>query len=68
MSGVAAAALFDLGLNADQAEMLYLFLRLPGAAVHSLEQKAQGWRRYPFFHDAIVLTNDPGAKDIKQGQ
>lgn len=59
-AGVAAAACFDLGLSADQAEMLYLLLRLPGAAVHALEQEQLGWRKFPFFRDAIVLTDDPG--------
>lgn len=59
-AGVAAAACFDLGLNPDQAEMLYLLLRLPGAAVHALEQGQLGWRKFPFFRDAIVLTDDPG--------
>lgn len=60
MSGVAATVLHELDLNADQAEMLYLLLRLPGAAVHSLEQENFGWRRYPFFGDGLKLTNDPG--------
>lgn len=55
MSGVASAVLFDLGLNAQQAEMMYLLLRLPGAAVHALEQREMGWRRYPFFGDGLVL-------------
>ncbi len=49
MSGVAAAALVDLGFDEGQAEMLYLLLRLPGAAAHALEQEQQGWRGYPFF-------------------
>ena len=40
--------------------MLYLMLRLPGAAVHALEQEKLGWRRYPFFNDGLKLTNDPG--------
>lgn len=62
MSGVAAAALFDLGLDSDQAEMLYLLLRLPGAAVHALEQKEYGWRRFPFFADGLQLVDDPGPK------
>lgn len=60
MSGVAAAAFMDLGLNPQQAEMLHLFLRLPGAAVHALEQQEFGWRRFPFFANAIHLANDPG--------
>jgi citrate synthase len=60
MTGVAAAAFHDLGFNPDQGEMLYLILRLPGAAVHALEQKEFGFKRYPFFHDAVHLANDPG--------
>lgn len=60
MSGVAAAALAQLGFNADQAEMLYLILRLPGAAVHGLEQREYGWRRYPFFHNGLVV---PGPEE-----
>lgn len=60
MSGVAAAAFMDLGMNPQQAEMLYLLLRLPGAAAHSLEQQEYGWRRFPFFTNAIHLTDDPG--------
>ena len=55
MSGVAAAALAELDFNPDQAEMLYLMLRLPGAAVHGLEQREYGWRRYPFFHSGLVV-------------
>jgi citrate synthase len=55
-SGVAAAALFDLGFSPEQAEMLYLLLRLPGAAVHSLEQEKLGWRKYPFFADGFKLN------------
>ena len=60
MSGVAATVLHELELSPDQAEMLFLLLRLPGAAVHSLEQEKLGWRRYPFFGDGLKLTNDPG--------
>lgn len=60
MSGVAAAALAQIGFNADQAEMLYLMLRLPGAAVHGLEQREYGWRRYPFFHNGLVV---PGSEE-----
>lgn len=64
MSGVAAAALMDLGLAPDQGEMLYLLLRLPGAAVHALEQKEYGWRRFPFYTHALELENDPGKKSL----
>lgn len=60
--GVAAAAFIDLGLSPSQGEMLYLVLRLPGAAVHSLEQQKNGWRRYPFFADGLDLLDDPGPK------
>ncbi len=61
MTGIAAASFMDLGFSIDQAEMLFLLLRLPGAAVHALEQREFGWRRYPFFTNALHLTNDPGA-------
>lgn len=53
MSGVAAAACRDLGLRAESGEMLYLLLRLPGAAAHALEQKQVGFKRFPFFHGAV---------------
>ncbi|PCI65379.1 MAG: citryl-CoA lyase [Piscirickettsiaceae bacterium] len=65
MTGVIAAAFTDLALSDEQAEMLFLLLRLPGAAVHSLEQKKLGWRKYPFFGDGLTLTNDPGPKQPK---
>jgi len=58
MSGVAAAALLDLGFTPAQGEMLHLLLRLPGAAVHALEQKDYGHKNFPFFR--IELENDPG--------
>ncbi|MFZ5524162.1 MAG: citryl-CoA lyase [Pseudomonadota bacterium] len=58
MSGVAAAALRDLGCTPAQGEMLHLLLRLPGAAVHALEQKGYGHKNFPFFR--IDLENDPG--------
>lgn len=57
LTGVAAAALADLGLTPEQGEMLYLLLRLPGAAVHALEQRALGPKRFPFFE--LDLLNDP---------
>ena len=49
MGGVAAAALQDLEFNPAQGEMLFLLLRLPGAAAHALEQGAMGFRKFPFF-------------------
>ncbi|KAA3611723.1 MAG: citryl-CoA lyase [Planctomycetota bacterium] len=66
ISGVAAAAFYDLGFNQDQAELAYLLLRLPGAAVHALEQRRDGWRKYPYFHDKLELTDDPGKSAEKQ--
>tara|TARA_R110002074_G_scaffold228259_2_gene399893 strand:+ start:87045 stop:87878 length:834 start_codon:yes stop_codon:yes gene_type:complete len=66
MTGVIAAAFTDLELTDEQAEMLFLLLRLPGAAVHSLEQKKLGWRKYPFFGDGLTLTNDPGPVSVKE--
>ncbi len=56
LSGVAAAACRDLALGAEQGEMLYLLLRLPGAAAHALEQKGYGFKRFPFFHGAVKYT------------
>ena len=58
MVGIAAAALHDLGCTPAQGEMLHLLLRLPGAAVHALEQKEYGHKNFPFFR--IELENDPG--------
>jgi citrate synthase len=48
MPGVAAAALSDLGFAPEQGEMLYLLLRLPGAAAHALEQRPLGYKKFPF--------------------
>jgi citrate synthase len=58
MTGVAAAALTDLGFDPASGEMLTLMLRLPGAAAHALEQQRQGFRQFPFF--SLDLQNDPG--------
>ena len=57
MSGVAAAALSDLGFSPDQGEMLHLLLRLPGAAAHALEQRGASYKDFPFF--ALELQDDP---------
>jgi citrate synthase len=58
-SGVAAAALHALGFTPAQGEMLFLLLRLPGAAAHALEQE-MNWAQFPFFGDGLTLTDDPG--------
>ncbi|MBY0237965.1 MAG: citryl-CoA lyase [Burkholderiaceae bacterium] len=49
VSGVAACVLFDLGFTPEEGEMLFLLLRLPGAAAHALEQKAGGFKQFPFY-------------------
>lgn len=67
LSGVAAAALVDLGLDPEQGEMLYLLLRLPGAAVHGLEQREYGWRRYPFHHQGLEILTDT-SRNADEGQ
>ena len=57
MTGVAAAALSDLGFDPEAGEMLFLLLRLPGAAAHALEQRAHSYRDFPF--GAVELQDDP---------
>lgn len=61
ISGVAAAAFSDLGFLPEEGEMLYLMLRLPGAAAHALEQGRYGFKRFPFF--PVELEDDPAAKE-----
>lgn len=56
LSGIAAAALADLGFSPEQSEMLYLLLRLPGAAAHALEQQSLGYKKFPF--GVVELEND----------
>jgi citrate synthase len=58
LTGVAAAAFTDLGFTPEQGEMLFLLLRLPGAAAHALEQRGFKYKQFPFF--ALELENDPG--------
>ncbi len=57
ISGVAAAAFADIGFQPDEGEMLYLLLRLPGAAAHALEQKHYGHKQFPFY--PVELEDDP---------
>ncbi|MFL1465710.1 citryl-CoA lyase [Marinobacter sp. HN1S83] len=68
ISAVAAAAFVDLGLDQDQGSMLYLILRLPGAAVHALEQRKMGWKKFPFYSSAIELEDDPGPYKKREGE
>ncbi|MET0595337.1 MAG: citryl-CoA lyase [Polyangiaceae bacterium] len=57
LTGVAAAALADLGFSPEGGEMLFLLLRLPGAAAHALEQAGFGHKRFPWFE--IDLEANP---------
>ncbi|HZX31710.1 MAG TPA: hypothetical protein VFF03_10185 [Rhodocyclaceae bacterium] len=59
IAGVAAAAFCDLGFTPAEGEMLYLLLRLPGAAAHALEQEAGGFKQFPFY--SVELTDDPAS-------
>ena len=61
MTGVAAAALADLGFEAADGEMLFLLLRLPGAAAHALEQKGFGHKRFPWYE--VDLEVGPTKKE-----
>ena len=66
LSGIAAAAFYDLGFDEKAAAYLYLIFRLPGAAVHAIEQEGMGWKKFPFFAENIVLKNDPGSMGIPE--
>ncbi|MEJ2442992.1 MAG: citrate/2-methylcitrate synthase [Exilibacterium sp.] len=61
LAGVAACALAELELEPETGEMLYLLLRLPGAAAHALEQRKYGWKQYPFFNGGLELQKTPDA-------
>lgn len=55
LTSVISAAFSDVGFSAEESEMLYLFLRLPGAAVHALEQNRLGYKKYPFFLGRLAV-------------
>jgi len=55
MTGVVSSVMHDIGFTPEQSEMLYLILMLPGAAVHALEQKELGYKKYPFFLDKMTV-------------
>jgi citrate synthase len=61
--GVAAATLADLGFTPKEGEMLYLLLRLPGAAAHALEQERLGYKKFPFY--PVELEDDPKRKEVR---
>ena len=69
MTGLTACAFVQLGFEPSQGEMLFLLLRLPGAAAHALEQEGYGWRRYPFFSGLLQLAPeaDPAVHDDRAG-
>jgi citrate synthase len=60
MTGAAAAAFMDLGFAPEAGEMLYLLMRLPGAAAHALEQGGYGHKRFPFYR--MELQDGPETK------
>lgn len=65
LTGVAAAAFADLGFAPEQAEMLHLMLRLPGAAVHALEQCEFGHKKFPFYQLEFETNRTDQDQEIK---
>lgn len=61
ITAIAAAAFADLGFTPAEGEMLYLLLRLPGAAAHALEQEGYGYKRFPFY--PVELEDDPATRE-----
>lgn len=57
--GAAASALCEIGFTAREGEMLFLIIRLPGAAAHALEQSGSGHKRFPFHR--MRLEDGPKA-------
>jgi citrate synthase len=51
-----------LGFSPNEGEMLYLLLRLPGAAAHALEQDGYGYKQFPFY--PVELEDDPADKEL----
>lgn len=66
LTAVAAAAFHDLGLSPHEAVMLFHIFRLPGAAVHAIEQRKLGWKKFPFYGDSIELSDDPGSMGLPE--
>lgn len=60
LSGVAAAALAELNFTPEQGELVYLLLRLPGAAAHAMEQRASGHKKFPF---GTMIVEEDGIKE-----
>jgi citrate synthase len=62
LTGVAAAALADLGFSPEAGEMLILLLRLPGAAAHALEQAGFGHKRFPWYEIDLEASAESPAR------
>lgn len=58
LCAVTAAALTDLGLDPEQSEALYLWMRLPGAMAHGIEQRNRGWKDYPYYPDGVKTRDN----------
>ena len=58
VTGIISAAFHDIGFSSEESEMLYLLLRLPGAAAHCLEQKKLGYKKYPFFLGRLSVKKE----------
>ncbi|MFV0664887.1 hypothetical protein [Denitromonas sp.] len=58
LTGVAAAALTDLGMDLDQGEALFLLLRLPGTLAHAVEQSGKRHKQFPFFALNDITRSD----------
>jgi citrate synthase len=62
LTGVAAATLSDLGFSPEAGEMLFLLLRLPGAAAHALEQAGLGHKQFPWYEIELEAKSESQAE------
>jgi citrate synthase len=65
LTGIAAAAFADIGFTPEQAEMLHLMLRLPGAAAHALEQQELGHKKFPFYENEFETSRADHNQEIE---
>lgn len=63
ITGIVALAFHDLKLSPCEGEMLFLLLRLPGAAIHSLEQREYGIDKFPLFRHGLKCVK-PGTDEV----
>lgn len=61
MAMLAATVFKELGFSPAEGEMLFLLLRLPGAAAHSLEQSKLRFSEFPFPALKLVPANSEPA-------